>query len=149
MRVDRIIGGLFATLLGGAVPAFAQTGPVYVVPGRPEVPVMLNGVDVRGAVVYGDWGLARPGHGRIIIKGPVALPQPTWWSRYYPHDGRVPRYGRAEVLPPPNRPLPPPAADYRRTWGAESDMNRPVTEYPPFDPPPVILAPRERRSRFR
>ena len=53
------------------MPARAQTGPVIAIPGKPGVPVTINGVIVDGAVIYGDWGLARPGHGAVVIEGPV------------------------------------------------------------------------------
>ena len=62
--------GLCAAV-AGALPARAQTGPVIVVPGRPDVPVTINGLIVNGAIVYGDWGLARPGHGALLIEGPI------------------------------------------------------------------------------
>jgi hypothetical protein len=133
-----IASGFLAMLLGAA---HAQTGPVIVVPGKPDVPVIIDGVEVNGAVVYGDWGLARPGHGRIIIDGTPMFGAPAVWRGYYPIEGRAPRYGRSEIAPP-HRPQP--AADYRRAWGIESAPHR-ATEYPPFDPPPVIMAPRRGR----
>jgi hypothetical protein len=133
---------VLCALLASAQGARPQTGPVIVIPGKPGVPVFINGVVVDGAVVYGDWGLARPGHGQIIIEGPIGFVQPYDTRGYFPATGRAPRYGRLEVEPPPR-----PRADtsYHREWSAGSDPTRPVTEYPPFDPPPVILAPRERR----
>jgi hypothetical protein len=137
-----VITAAFAFSLHGAAPAVADSmGPVIVVPGRPGVPVIINGVDATGAVVYGDWGLARPGHGRIVIEGPVVYAAPPVAGAYYPATGHAPRYGRDEVEPPPH-PRPPTA--FRRSWSAESDMTRPVTEYPPFNPPPVIMAPQQR-----
>jgi hypothetical protein len=122
--------------------ARAQTGPVIVIPGKAGVATTINGVVVDGAVVYGDWGLARPGHGEIVIEGPVGFMQ-NWDSRgYFPATGYRPRYGRLEIAP---RPRPRPSTDYYRDWSAGSDTRAPVTQYPPFDPPPVILAPRGRR----
>ena len=125
-----------------ALPARAQTGPVIAIPGKPGVPVTINGVIVDGAVIYGDWGLARPGHGEVVIEGPIGFAEP-WDARgYYPWTGRAPRVGRHEIDPPRrHRPSP---ASFRRDWSAGSEFRAPVTEYPPFDPPPVILAPRER-----
>jgi hypothetical protein len=120
----------------------AQTGPVIVIPGKPGVATTINGVVVDGAVVWGDWGLARPGHGQIFIEGPAGL-STNWDSRgYFPATGRRPRAGRVEVEPPPR---PRPSTDYYRDWSSQSDNRQPVTEYPPFDPPPVILAPRRGR----
>jgi hypothetical protein len=60
---------------------------------------------------------------------------------YYPSTGRPPRYGRLEVVPPANRPLPRPAQSFYRDWGTQSDMSAPVTTYPPFNPPEVIYGP--------
>jgi hypothetical protein len=113
-----------------------------VIPGKPGVPVLINGVILDGAVVYGDWGLARPGQGQIIVEGPVGFVQNYGARGYFPATGRKPRYGRLEVEPPPR---PRPDTTYYREWSAGSDRTRPVTEYPPFDPPHVILAPRDRR----
>ena len=128
--------------IAGAQSAPAQTGPVIVIPGKAGVPVTINGVIVDGAVVYGDWGLARPGHGEIVIEGPVGFTSNFDSRGYYPATGHRPRYGRLEVEPAPRA-----RADtsYYRNWSIESDFRRPVTEYPPFDPPPVILAPRRHR----
>ena len=139
--VSRLAAVLAVSLYGAA--AHAQTGPVVVIPGRAGVPVTVNGVDVSGAVIYGDWGLARPGHGELIVEGPVAYAAP-WSARgYFPSAGHAPRYGRDEVEPVRRRGRP--DTSYSRTWGAESDRSRPVTEYPPFNPPAVIMAPREQR----
>jgi len=141
---------LFSALLlalcaavGGTQGARAQTGPVIVVPGKAGVPVTINGVVVDGAVVYGDWGLGRNGGPQIIIDGPVGLTE-NWDSRgYYPSMGRAPRVGRLEIEPPPH---PRGNTNFHREWGTGSEMAAPVTEYPPFNPPPVILAPTGRRG---
>jgi hypothetical protein len=125
--------------LAGTAAARAQTGPVIVVPGRADMPVTINGVVVNGSVVYGDWGLARPGHGQIIIERPVGYSAGYAAPGYFPSAGHMPRYGRHGILPPPR---PRPSTDFYREWYTESDRSRPVTEYPPFDPPPVVLAPR-------
>src|SRR5829696_2547079 len=83
---------LAGLLMGGAVvvsPARADHQPVIVVPGRSDVPVMINGVDARGAAVYDDWGLYRAGHGSIMIEGvgPNGGPE-AWPNGYYPATGR-------------------------------------------------------------
>jgi len=131
--------GLCAAV-AGALPARAQTGPVIVVPGRSDVPVTINGLIVNGAIVYGDWGLARPGHGALLIEGPIGYETPYGTPGYFPATGRRPRSGRQEYDPPRRGPRP--NTNFRRDWSIESDFSRPVTEYPPFDPPPVVLAPR-------
>lgn len=135
---------LLALSLCGGVASADETGPVIVVPGRPGVPVIINGVDVTGAVIYGDWGLARPGHGALLIRGPVAYPAPWAPGGYYPATGRPPRYGRDEVEPPPH---PRPPTGYSRSWTTGPDTTQPVTQYPPFNPPPVIMAPPEKSSK--
>jgi hypothetical protein len=139
-----VIAAVLVALSRGA--AFAEgSGPVIVVPGRPGVPVMIDGVDVSGAVVYGDWGLSRPG-GRIIIDGPVSYVGPWSTGGYYPATGHAPRYGRLEVeTSTPRRPRP--STEYSRTWSSGSDTTQPVTTYPPFNPPPVIMAPREKHRK--
>ena len=43
-----------------ASPALAQRGPYIVIPGRPDVPIFENGVDVSWSVVEGEYGLDRP-----------------------------------------------------------------------------------------
>jgi len=128
----------FCAAFAGA-DARAQTGPVIPVSGKAGVPVVINGVIVDGAVVYGDWGLARPGHGQIVIEGPVGFSENYDSRGYFPATGRRPRVGRHEIEPPQRQRA---NGSYYREWSAESDSRRPVTEYPPFDPPPVILAPR-------
>jgi hypothetical protein len=131
---------LVAASLVGASAVQAQYAPVIVVPGRAGVPVTMNGYDVSWAVIEGDWGLARPGQvsPTIIYRlAPTAVyPPPA--GPYYPSTGQPPRYGRLEVMPPANRPLPRPAQSFYRDWGTQSDMNAPVTTYPPFNPPEVI-----------
>ena len=52
-----------AALLVAVTPsaALAQQGPVIVIPGRPDVPIFENGVNVTWSVVEGEFGLDRPG----------------------------------------------------------------------------------------
>jgi hypothetical protein len=102
----------------------ADEGPVIVVPSRPGVPVIINGVDASYAVVEGDWGLARPGAGRVtVIGGSPVLPNSVYGPRYpyLPRYGRAPARGRMEIEPPANRRLPKPAESYHRSWSSSSD----------------------------
>jgi hypothetical protein len=73
--------------LAQSVPALADTGPVFVVPSRPGVPIPINGRDASWSVVEGDIGLARPGHLTPVIIG-GGRPLPPRWSYhgrpYYP-----------------------------------------------------------------
>ena len=127
--------------------ARADHGPVIVVPGRPDVPVMINGVDASWSVIEGDRGLYRPGHGSITIYGdpPLAVGYPP--PGYFPSTGRRPRVGRREILPRSAGRRPLPAESFYRAWSAESGAKPAVEAYPPYDPPPVIPAPRFRHGR--
>jgi len=127
-----------------AVPAAGgDASPVIVVPGKLGVPVIINGVDVTGAIVYGEWGLSQPGHGQIIIEGGMPAPRQAWRGSYFPATGQPPTYGRDEVEPPPRKR---PSTDFHQSWSAGSE-NAPATEQPTVEPPTVILAPRDRPDR--
>jgi hypothetical protein len=130
-----------------ASPALAQRGPVIVVPGRPDIPVLMNGVDISWAVVEGDFGLARPGLVTPTVIYRLLPPGPPPYSSgpppgarvepgFFPTTGKQPGYGRLEVVPAPDRPLPPPAESYRRSWSSQSAPG-PVTDYPPYAAPPI------------
>ena len=131
-----------AALLFLSAPAAADHAPVIVIPGKAGVPVVHYGWDIRGAVVHGDWGLHRPGHGRKLIEGPVFYVGPDAPGAYYPHTGRVPAYGRREI-DVPRRPGPGPS--FYRDWSSESDPKSPATIYPPYEPPNVTIEPRRWR----
>ncbi len=130
------VAGLVAGI--AAVPARADHQPAIVIPGKPGVPVVINGVDASGAVVSGDWGLYRAGHGYRVIDGGCCY-GPAGRYGYFPATGREPAYGRREVEPKHRHPRP--STFYEKSWTAGSAPG-PVTDYPPFDPPPVIVAPR-------
>ena len=49
-----MIVSAFAALSAGV--ARADHAPAYVVPGRSDVPVMINGYDASWGVTVGDWG---------------------------------------------------------------------------------------------
>jgi hypothetical protein len=118
--------------------ARADKAPVFVIPGRPGVPVMINGYDASYTVVEGDWGLDRPGHmPAAIVSGPLLGPAPYDSGAWYPREGRRPGYGRREIEPPRNRRLPPPAPSYHREWGTQS-QSLPATI--PDDQSPVYSA---------
>jgi hypothetical protein len=107
-----------------ALPALAQRGPVIVVPGRPDVPVLMYGADISWSVVEGDFGLARPGlvTPTVIYRLPPAIiyGHAAYGPGYFPTSNEQPGYGRLEILPGPNRTLPPPAQSYRRSWSSGS-----------------------------
>jgi hypothetical protein len=156
-------GIVLAILIGTASTALASDlGPVIVIPGRPGMPVIINGADASYTVVDGAWGL---GKGiQVLPPGPYVDPEPQV-GHYYPSSGHVPGYGRLEIEPPPSRVLPKPAESYHQSWSArsmpqpvqpesqQSQMQQPQmqqsqmqhpqmqSEVPPY-PPPVIAAPR-------
>jgi hypothetical protein len=133
-------GFLLAILIGTSGAALADSAPVLVIPGRAGVPIIINGIDASYAVVEGDWGLGKNVHVTpTIYGGRVADPVPNV-GHYYPSAGHQPGYGRLEIEPPANRPLPQPAESYHQSWSAQSTP-QPVQPAVPFYPPPVILAP--------
>lgn len=109
-------------------------------PGRSDVPVIINGYNAAWGIVNGEWGLYRPGAVRItVIPSPYPQQLPPPARRYFPSLGAAPHSGRYEVEPPANRQLPPRAEDYFRSWSTSSDMNAPVTTYAPT--PPMVVSP--------
>jgi hypothetical protein len=141
-----VLGGI---IFGNVTAHAADGGPVIVLPGRHGLPVIINGVDVTGAVLEGDWGLYRP-HMVVeptIIPAIVWIPRPGYRGTYYrggyfqgsyfPAFGHEPGYGRDEIEPPADRRLPPPVPSFHRSWSSQSD---PVPAN--LDPPaPLIVAP--------
>jgi hypothetical protein len=128
-------------------PAFAQREPQIVIPGRPDVPVIINGVDASWGVVEGEFGLDRPGLvAPTVIYRPLLLPAsvPESGPGYFPRTGRKPGYGRLEIAPPPGAPKPPPAPSYYRSWSSQSG-SAPPTFYQQYDVPPVVVEPRSSR----
>jgi hypothetical protein len=127
--------------LSGALSALAADAPAIVIPGKPGVPVIINGYDASYSVVEGDWGLDRPGHvPPTIIAGPLLAPESRYYGTYFPAYGRQPGYGRLEIEPPANRRLPPPAQRFHRSWTSQSDP-LPADVDPPADSPALIIAP--------
>src|ERR1700760_268670 len=113
-------GFALAILIGAAMPAYAGDGFNIVVPGRPGVPIIINGIDASYAVVEGDWGLGKGIHVQpTIYGGRVVEPVPNV-GHYYPSAAHQPGYGRVEIEPPANRRLPQPAESYHESWSARS-----------------------------
>ncbi|WGD55867.1 hypothetical protein QA641_19440 [Bradyrhizobium sp. CB1650] len=129
-------------LIGLPSTALAGSGFDVVIPGRPGVPIIINGIDASYAVVEGTWGLGKNVQVQPTIYGGryIGERQPSDVGHYYPTLGLRPGYGRLEVEPPANRKLPQPAQSYHRSWGAQSAPLPPQMDIP-ADPPPVILAP--------
>jgi hypothetical protein len=138
-----IIIAIAANAVCAVAPARADHQPAFVVPGRPDVPVIIDGYDASWAVVEGELGLHRPGHVTPFVIYPFPPAVDHWHVRsYFPVTGKRPRYGRHEIIPPANRRLPPPAESFHRYWSSHSQPVPAQTEYPVFEPPPIVLAPR-------
>lgn len=129
-----------AMVIGTASAALADTAPVLVIPGRPGVPIIINGVDASYAVIEADWGLAKGEHFTPVIYGGRYLDSTPNVGHYYPSAGYQPGYGRLEIEPPANRRLPQPAEGYHESWSAQS-APQPVQPEVPMYPPQVIVAP--------
>ena len=97
-----------AILIGTTLTALADSGPVIVIPGRPGVPIIINGVDASYAVVEGDWGLGKGVHVQPTVYGGRYIDPAPNVGHYYPSAGHQPGYGRLEIEPPANRRLPRP-----------------------------------------
>jgi hypothetical protein len=128
-----------ATLIGTTTACLGD-GFDRVVPGRPGVPIIINGLDVSYAVIEGEFGLGKGYQAPKTIYGarPVAPEPPV--GHYYPSLGLRPGYGRYEIEPPTSRKLPSPAESYYRSWSAQSAPLPPSSDVPP-SPPPIVVAP--------
>jgi hypothetical protein len=134
-------GLALAILIGTTWAALADSGPVKVIPGRPGVPIIINGVDVSYAVLEGDWGLGKGVHVQPTVYGGRAVDPVPNVGHYYPSAGQSPGYGRLEIQPPTNRKLPQPAESYHESWSSQSGP--PKAPEVPFYPPPLIIAPQD------
>jgi hypothetical protein len=140
------IGVTLAFFIATTSAAFAGGGFEIVIPGRPGVPIIINGVDASYAVVEGDWGLGKGTHVQpTVYGGRYADPMPNV-GHYYPSAGRMPGYGRLEIEPPANRKLPQPAESYHESWSAQS-APLPAQSNVPVNPPAIIYAPEVDRRR--
>ena len=135
----RLVGSALL-LVVTASPALAQPVPEIVIPGKPGVPVFINGIDASYGIVESDFGLDRPGWMTpTVVYRPMLISNPDPNVRgFFPKDNKRPGYGRLEINPPPNRPLPPPAPTYYRSWSSSSGNSEPVTIMPPNYPMPNV-----------
>jgi hypothetical protein len=135
-------GIALALLIGTTATAFAggAGGFDIVIPGRPGVPIIIDGIDASYAAVEGVWGLGKGGQVQPTVYGGRYIDPEPQVGHYYPSAGHQPGYGRLEIQPPANRKLPQPAASYHQSWSAQSTPQLPQADVP-FYPPPVIVAP--------
>ena len=147
MRAGLAFAIFLAILVGTALPARASEGFDIVIPGRPGVPIIINGVDASYSVVEGEFGLGRGYHSQPTVYGGRYVDVEPNVGHYYPSLGHKPGYGRLEIEPPANRTLPKPAESFHQFWGAQSAPNPPTQPNAqaqvPIYPPPVIMAPPE------
>ena len=85
--------------------AFAGGGFDIVVPGRPGVPIIINGVDASYAVVEGEWGLGKNEQVQPTVYGGRYVDPVPHVGHYYPSAGHMPGYGRLEIEPPAESPI--------------------------------------------
>ena len=135
-----------AILVAMTSTAFAGGGFDIVIPGRPGVPIIINGVDASYAVVEGEWGLGQGNQVQPTIYGGRYIDPVPRVGHYYPSAGRMPGYGRLEIEPPANRRLPQPAESYHQSWSAQS-APLPAQSNVPVNPPEIIYAPDYDRRR--
>src|SRR4030081_971371 len=102
------VGIALAILIGTTAAALADSSPVLVIPGRPGVPIIINGIDASYAVVEGDWGLGKRVHVTPTVYGGRPVDPVPQVGHYYPSGGHRPGYGRLQIEPPANRRLPQP-----------------------------------------
>jgi len=129
-----------ALLIETGLPAVAGGGFELVIPGRPGVPIVINGIDASYAVVEGDWGLS---------KGVHVQPRSMAAARSIPSRGSVITTRlrvdcRVTAASKSNRPPTAFCRNLRRAFTNPGRRNRPpqpVQPEVPFYPPPVILAP--------
>ena len=133
-------GLALAILIGTTLPAFAGGGFDIVIPGRPGVPIIINGIDASYAVVEGDWGLGKGMHVQPTVYGGRYVDPVPNVGHYYPSAGHLPGYGRLEIEPPANRRLPQPAESYHQSWSAQS------TPQPAQPEVPLLSAAGDRRA---
>ena len=136
MRVRVTLAILMATTSA----AYAGGGFDIVIPGRADVPVIINGIDASYAAIEGEWGLGRNEQVQPTIYGGRIIDPVPNVGHYYPSSGHLPGYGRLEIEPPPGRRLPQPAESYHQSWSAQS-APLPAQSDVPVNPPAIIYAP--------
>ncbi len=137
-----------AILMAMTSTAFAGGGFDIVIPGRPGVPIIINGVDASYAVIEGEWGLGQGNQVQPTIYGGRYIDPVPRVGHYYPSAGRMPGYGRLEVEPPANRRLPQPAESYHQSLSVHS-APLPAQSNVPVNPPAIIYAPQDDWRRPR
>src|ERR1700744_6644181 len=94
---------VLAVSIGAAAPCLAGEGLDLVIPGRPGVPIIINGVDASYPVVEGKFGLGRGYHSQPTVYGGRYVDVEPNVGHYYPSLGHKPGYCRLEVEAPSKR----------------------------------------------
>lgn len=132
-------------LLSAVAATVVRAENVIVIPGRADVPVVINYYDARWRVVEGEEGLNRPGHVvPNVIGGRFVGPIRGEFRRggYFPTTGTKPEQGRLER--DSSGPTPTAAEDYSRSWSSAPSPTAPATQgdpVPPADLPNPYAAP--------
>src|SRR5438105_13230173 len=129
-----------ALLIAMTSSALGSDGFDLGIPGRPGVPVSINGIDVSYAIVEGTFGLGKDIQFQPTIYGGRYVDYAPNVGHYNPSSGHAPGYGRLEIEPPANRKLPQPAERYFQSW-SEQSAQQPAQSDVPLNPPPIIYAP--------
>ena len=124
---DRVMTRLFALLFAAAVMLLPATADH-----RPEI-------YPDGTVVYGDWGLYRPGHVVPYAErwGDFYYYRRAPYGYYFPSNKGDPFAYRSRATYTPSIPGP----RYRRTWGTEPNLPADLNQVPMPQGPYVIQAP--------
>ena len=115
---------LRAACFGATLAHATDQAPVLVIPGRPGIPVVINGYDASYTIVEGDWGLARPGQvSPVIVNGPLITPaRRIYTGHYFPSLGTPSRLWPPRGRAAAGSAAAAPAPSYYREWGAESQQ---------------------------
>ena len=134
-------GLALALLIGTTLPALAGEGFDLVIPGRPGVPIIINGVDASYAVVEGDLGLGKGVHVQPTVYGGRYVdfePQRrSLLSERRPHAGLRASRNRTAGQPQAAAAGGELSSIMVRAIGSATPAQPEV----PFYPPPVIVAP--------
>jgi hypothetical protein len=142
-RPSLVVVGLAGTTLGAAPASGADSGPVILVPGGLGAPVLINGVDVTGAVIEGSSALYRPQMVDPSIPAPVDVARRFFPGSYDPR--KLWGYHLFPRLRPPAKSCRPPITRCRCRRRAIAAPGRPTSQQVPadFEPPapPLLVAP--------
>ena len=132
-------GVALAVLIAMTSTAFAggAGGFDIVIPGRPGVPIIINGVDASYAVVEGEWGLGKGVQVQPTVYGGRYVDPVPNVGHYYPSLGQR----RATAGSKSSRRPIAGCRSRRRAISSHGRRSRTPQLEIPANPPPVIVAP--------